>query len=255
MLKNKDLLTILIRLFLGYIFFSAGVCKLTHGNFGQIIGPPWLEERLAQYGLGLFAQVVAVSQIVCGILLFSQRFSLLGAIMLVPMNLAILAVTVSQKWVGTPFVNSAFLLLNLLLIGLEYRKFLFLIKPNQPYAIVPVFTDRIGQNVFSLLGVGFGLLTLLAASYNVLLTNIFALIAFLLFALTILRSCVHKKLDVLLLVLPFVAMVVITLGKIIPNAEWILGITLLAEALLLAIRLYTGSQKKVINPPASAALS
>src|SRR5687768_14812442 len=98
MLKNKDLLTILIRLFLGYIFFSAGICKLTHGEFGQIIGPPWLEEGLAKYGLGLFAQVVAISQVICGTLLLSQRFSLLGAVMLVPMNVAILAVTVSMKW-------------------------------------------------------------------------------------------------------------------------------------------------------------
>ncbi|MDX5481230.1 MAG: DoxX family membrane protein, partial [Hymenobacteraceae bacterium] len=163
MLKNKDLLVLLTRLFLGYIFFSAGVCKLTGGNFGQLIGPPWLEAALAKHGLALFAQVVAVSQVVCGMLLLSQRFSLLGAVMLVPMNVAILAVTVSQQWAGTPYVNTVFLLLNLVLLWQERHKFRFLWQANQTYHLTPVATDSIGQNVFSWLGLGFSLLTMAAA--------------------------------------------------------------------------------------------
>ncbi|MEM1323753.1 MAG: hypothetical protein AAGG75_26060 [Bacteroidota bacterium] len=34
----KDFTLLLIRLFLGYVFFFSGLCKLSGGNFGQLIG-------------------------------------------------------------------------------------------------------------------------------------------------------------------------------------------------------------------------
>jgi uncharacterized membrane protein YphA (DoxX/SURF4 family) len=127
MIRNKDFLIIITRLFLGYIFFSSGLCKLTHGHFGQIIGPPLLEDTLAQYGLALFARIIAVMQVTCGILLLSQRFSTVGAIMLLPMNLSILAVTISLGWQGTPYVNGFFVALNLLLLLYDWHKLKVLI--------------------------------------------------------------------------------------------------------------------------------
>lgn len=254
MLKNKDLLTLLIRLFLAYTFFSAGICKLTHGNFGQIIGPPWLEERLAEYGLGLFAQVVAVSQVTIGLLLFSQRFSLLGAIMLVPMNVAILAVTVSQQWAGTPSLNMVFFTLNLLLLALEHKKFRFLLFPAKTFQIKPSTIDHIGQNIFSWLGIGFALATLFSAPFNILLTNIFAVLTFATFATSIIRSGLENKFDMLLLLLPFLAMTVLTLGRIIPGAEFVLLIIVMIEALLLPYRLYLGKRKKQREAATTAAI-
>lgn len=254
MLKNKDLLTLLIRLFLAYTFFSAGICKLTHGNFGQIMGPPWLEERLAEYGLGLFAQVVAVSQVIIGLLLFSQRFSLLGAIMLVPMNVAILAVTVSQQWVGTPSLNVVFLTLNLLLLGLEHKKFRFLFFASRTFQIKPSSIDHIGQNLFSWVGIGFALATLFSAPFNILLTNIFAVLTFATFATSIIRSGLENKFDILLLIMPFLAMTVLTLGKVIPSVEIVLLSVLMIEALLLPYRLYLGKSKKPRKVTATAAI-
>lgn len=240
MLKNKDLLLLLTRLFLGYIFFSAGICKLTGGEFGQLIGPPWLEAALAKHGLGLFAQVVAVSQAVCGLLLLSQRFSLLGAVMLVPMNVAILAVTVSQKWVGTPYVNTVFLLLNLMLLWHEKDKFRFLLQADRSYHISPTATAHIGQSYFSWLGIGFSFLTIVTAPFSLVLTNSFAMLALAVFALTLIRSSRFQKLDILLLTLPFAAMVLVTMFKHIPYAELLTGGVLLLEALLLPVRLYLG---------------
>ncbi|PVY39695.1 DoxX family membrane protein [Pontibacter virosus] len=251
MLQNKDILLLLIRLFLGYTFFSAGICKLTGGNFGQLIGPPWLEAQLAEYGLGLFAKVVAVSQVLCGTLLLSQRFSLLGAIMLVPMNVAILAVTVSQQWVGTPYVNSVILMLNLTLLLLERDKFRFLWQADRSYQISPSVTDQIGQNLYSWLGIGLCLLTLLVAPFNSFLTHTFALPAFAAFAVTLLRNEQLSKLDRLLLALPFVAMTMVTLGIRISHVFWGLGGVLLLEALLLIIRLYLSSRQQ--REPAEAA--
>lgn len=255
MLKNKDLLALLIRIFLGYIFLSAGICKLTHGNFGQIIGPPWLEERLAEYGLGLFAQVVAVSQVVCGALLLSQRFSLLGAVMLVPMNISILAVTISQQWAGTPSINAVLLLLNLSLLAMEYPKFRFLLQANTTFKIKPTRIDQIGHNVFSWLGLAFCFLAMAAASFNLVLTNLFAVLAFSTFALTIIRKGVQDKLDVFLLTFPFVTMIVLTLGRVITFAEPLLALLVLVEALLLAVRLFLGARRKRETTQPEAALS
>jgi uncharacterized membrane protein YphA (DoxX/SURF4 family) len=104
------------RIFLGLIFFSSGLAKLTHGLTPGLIGPVWLEERLAQYGLGLWAQFVAVSQVLIGALLLSQRFATLGAVMLVPMLTNILVITISLKWRGTPYVNAVLLVMNLFLL-------------------------------------------------------------------------------------------------------------------------------------------
>lgn len=116
------------RLFLGLIFFTSGMGKLTHGGFVGLIGPVWLEERLAAYGLGLFAQFVAWSQVLIGLLLLSQRFAIIGAVMLVPMLANIFVITVSLQWRGTPYVNAVLLAMNAFLLwGYRHRlKLLFL---------------------------------------------------------------------------------------------------------------------------------
>lgn len=118
----KRIAVIGIRVFLGLIFFSAGLGKLTHGLTPGLIGPIWLEERLAQYGLGLWAQFVAWSQLLIGALLLSQRFALLGAVMLVPMLVNILVVTISLQWRGTPYVNAVLLAMNLFLLWVDRER-------------------------------------------------------------------------------------------------------------------------------------
>jgi uncharacterized membrane protein YphA (DoxX/SURF4 family) len=105
-----------VRVFLGLIFFSAGLAKLTHGLTPGVIGPVWLEERLAAYGLAFWARFVAWSQLGIGALLLSQRFATLGAVMLVPMLTNILVITISLQWPGTPYVNAVLLAMNLFLL-------------------------------------------------------------------------------------------------------------------------------------------
>lgn len=114
-----------IRLFLGLIFFTAGMAKLTQ-NFPGIIGPVWLEEKLAPYGLGLYARFIAWSQVFVGVLLLSHRFATLGAVLLFPILLNIWVVTISLEWRGTPYVNFVLLLLNLALLAWDYHKLKFL---------------------------------------------------------------------------------------------------------------------------------
>ena len=116
-----------IRVLLGVIFFSSGMGKLTHGDYESVIGPVWLIERLAPYGLGLWATFVAWFQVLIGLMLFSRRFAILGAIMLVPMLANIFVVTISLGWRGTPWVNAALLGLNLVLLIADRERLLTLI--------------------------------------------------------------------------------------------------------------------------------
>lgn len=113
--------------FLGLIFFTSGMAKLYFEHkFPGLIGPVWLEDRLAEYGLGLFARFIAYSQITVGFLLLTLRYRTLGAIALLPMVLNILLITISQNWRGTPYVLAFFLLLNLVLLAAEAPKLLHL---------------------------------------------------------------------------------------------------------------------------------
>jgi uncharacterized membrane protein YphA (DoxX/SURF4 family) len=133
----RDFYALLIRLFLGYVFVSSGLCKLTHGEFGQLIGPPLLIDELAKYDLALFGYFVAASQVLAGILVMSQRYSLLGLVMLMPINLSILMVTTSQRWTGTPYVNAFFCVLNSLVLLYEWPTLRVFLRPEKGSLAAP----------------------------------------------------------------------------------------------------------------------
>ncbi len=117
-----------ISFFLGLIFTTAGIEKLT--GLPDIIGPYYLIEELAKYDLGLYGQFIAFSQIVIGFLLLTNRFRIVGAIMLLPMLSNILMITISLGWNGTPYIVTFFLLLNLLLLLLDYHKLKFILSDS-----------------------------------------------------------------------------------------------------------------------------
>lgn len=114
------------RVLLGLIFFTSSMGKLTNAQFIVLsIFPGSLEVVLAPYGLGLWGRFVAWSQLIISLLLLSQRFATLGAIMLVPMLANILVITVSLEFKGTPYLVAFLLLLNLFLLIADYRKLKF----------------------------------------------------------------------------------------------------------------------------------
>src|SRR5690554_2847017 len=102
-----------IAVFLGFTFWGAGMVKLFAGHeFIGWIGPPELINALAKHDLELYGYFIAYAQVIIGFMLITTRFTLLGAIMMVPMIMNILMVTISQNWVGTPYVLSVLLLMN-----------------------------------------------------------------------------------------------------------------------------------------------
>lgn len=211
---DRHFFFLLIRLVLGYIFISSGLCKLTHGAFGQLIGPPLLIDELKEYGLELFGYLIASSQVVVGALILTQRFSLLGLIALVPINLGILGVTLSQGWTGTPYVNAFFLILNLAALAYEYPALRHLITPpreqgaNTPYATI--FFPEIWTPLLFLLLV---LLTIGASFINTDLVLLLANLFFILLAGYLLWGREYLFLQKVVLICFFACVLAMTDGQ------------------------------------------
>jgi len=122
-----NLAVIGIRIFLGFIFFTAGMGKLTHGHYFPLtMFPMSLSKILAPHGLSLWGEFVAWSQVLIGFLLMSQRFATIGAIMSLPLILNIFVITVSLGFMGTPYLNGFLIFLNLFLLAADYHKLKFL---------------------------------------------------------------------------------------------------------------------------------
>jgi len=141
------------RLFLGAIFFTAGMGKIwPDHHFPGLIGPVWLIEQLEKYQLGIFATFIAWSQIIIGLLLMTQRFARIAAIMLVPMLLNILMVTISQNWQGTPYVLTALLLMNIYLIAMDFDMLKWLLSDQKNVTTSGIRTN-IRKDLVFLIGV------------------------------------------------------------------------------------------------------
>jgi len=122
------------RVFLGVMFFSGGIGKLI--PFPGIMGPVWLEDVLRPYDLGAYARFIAWAEALIGVLLFSRRFATIGAIMMVPLLVNILAVVISMGWRGTPYVVGGFLTMNVYLLWYDRDR------------LLPLFTDGRGGPPF-----------------------------------------------------------------------------------------------------------
>ncbi|MDF7816856.1 hypothetical protein P1X15_04580 [Runella sp. MFBS21] len=208
----KDFNVLLIRLFLGYLFTSSGLCKLTEGQFGQLIGPPLLIQQLTPHGLRTFGFFVAISQVLAGALVLSQRYSLLGLIMLIPMNLGILMVTISQQWQGTPYVDAVFTLLNILALLYEWNSLKFFIFPEQKPLVFPPKTHQFFPNALLplLIILLFGICILLSR-FAIMATSMVAIVGYGLVYYHVFKSQTFNAFYKSILVMSFLAIVGLTL--------------------------------------------
>jgi hypothetical protein len=239
-MKTKDFYALLIRLFLGYIFASAGLCKLTDGQFGQLIGPPWLIKELAQYDLELFGQFIAFSQVLVGMMVMSQRYSVLGLIMLVPVNVSILMVTISQNWKGTPYVDSVLVGLNILALLYEWKSLKFLLLPDTTEIKIPAKVNELFPNVWwGTLGIGFGLLGGLLGLWSFPATLAFGTLAFVSMYVNVFTFQSYFLLEKIILCLSGLAILSVTFAGFLQKAMWILlGGSILLVSILLMVRTF-----------------
>ena len=161
------------RLYLGAMLLLSGIAKFAymvgHFDFPTVIGPPWIEEKLAPHGLALYGRFIAYSQVLAGALLLSRRFATLGAILAFPILLSITMVTVSQKW-GIAFVNKIFVLMNALVLLGDWHRLKFIIMDDTtvvqqtPFRIVSWKKD-----ICAVTGIGMILLGVYFTQYGVVI--------------------------------------------------------------------------------------
>lgn len=239
-MKTKDFYALLIRLFLGYIFASAGLCKLTDGQFGQLIGPPFLIKQLAQYDLELFGQFIALSQVLVGMMVMSQRYSVLGLIMLIPVNVSILMVTISQNWKGTPYVDSVLVALNILALLYEWKSLKFLLLPDSTEIKAPAKVNELFPNVWwGTLGIGFGTLGGLLGLWSYPAALVLGSLAFVSMYVNVFTFPSYFLLEKIILALSGVAILSVTFAGFLQKAMWLLlGGSILLVFVLLLIRTF-----------------
>jgi uncharacterized membrane protein YphA (DoxX/SURF4 family) len=144
-LKTKERLASIIAFFLGLIFITAGIEKLT--GIQDIIGPHDLIKNLAEHNLELLGKFIAYSQVTIGFLLITNRFRTIGAIMLLPMLLNILVVTIALKWTGTPYVVGGFLFFNVILLLLDFNRIKFVLSDHNHKELKQLKIKRVNLKI------------------------------------------------------------------------------------------------------------
>ncbi|ULQ57239.1 hypothetical protein KJS94_03375 [Flavihumibacter rivuli] len=243
----KDFFLLLVRLFLGYIFLSSGMCKLTDGQFGQLIGPPQLIKLLAKYNLELFGYYVATSQVIIGALAMSQRFSLLGLVAMVPMNASILMVTYSQQWTGTPFVNGFLLLLNLLCLLQDWKVLRLFFAARRPSEVViPHAVRAFPATLIPLVMLGLMVVGIAFAPYSYQTARAFAALALILVFVNLFQYPAFLLPEKAILVLFGSAVMIMTFADLMPKAWgsplWVVVAFFLVGLLLLAVAFFQRSR-------------
>ena len=79
------------------------------------------------YRSGLYWNFLGWSQLLAGLLLMTQKFAALGALVFFPISLNIFVITVSYSFSGTPVITGLMLLANIFLLLWDYQKFMPLI--------------------------------------------------------------------------------------------------------------------------------
>lgn len=142
-----------IRYLLGGAFVFASIVKIkglrfTHlsGEADAIHSPMHFFETL--YQSGLYWQFIGVAQCVVGLLLLTQRYATLGAVLFLPIITNIFVITISYGFVGTPVVTGLMLLANLLLLAWDWPTLRVLVHlPAQASPMPPRAATRLWEGV------------------------------------------------------------------------------------------------------------
>lgn len=123
-LKSKiwlQLFVIYTRYLIGAAFVFASVVKIQGKRFTTIdginepINSAWhMFETL--YQSGLWWKVMGLGQLIAGLLLMTQRYAKLGALMFLPIVANVFVITLSYDFRGTPLITGLMLIANIMLV-------------------------------------------------------------------------------------------------------------------------------------------
>ena len=121
-----QLIIIYSRYLLGGAFVFASIIKIkglrftTESGINYPIDEAWhFFETL--YASGLYWQFIGLGQLLTGLLLLTQRFSKLGALLSLPITVNIFVITLSYYFAYTPVITGMMLLANLLLLTWDWN--------------------------------------------------------------------------------------------------------------------------------------
>jgi len=159
-----QLAVIYTRYLLGGAFVFASLIKIKGHRFtlppapGTPLHSP---ERLFEtlYQAGLYWQFLGFAQLVAGLLLLTQRYALLGALLFLPIIANIYVITISYPFGYTSVITGAMLLATVGLLGWDWSHLRVLL--NQP--VLPTATASQPDKLWEVVGT---LLFLFMASYR-----------------------------------------------------------------------------------------
>lgn len=176
-LKNltlSQLFIICTRYLIGSAYAFASIVKIEGKRFTTMVpeGENWntpahIFEVL--YQSQLYWNFLGWAQFLAALLLMTQRFARLGALIFLPISINIFMITVSYGFKGTPFITGLMLLANLLLIVWDWDYFKVLL--NIPSEEIQRKKEWINDPVWEILGVGLFAFTIffrwVLHSYNI----------------------------------------------------------------------------------------
>ena len=147
--KIIDYLVISIRLLLGALFINTGSMKFL-GVKEDLDSPDFLEAGPAiieffrfMENTGEYWQFIGMGQLITGLLLFTQRFATLGAIIMMPISLNILMVQLTfNELVGYKILDICILLINILLLVYDREKLKYIFKTRKQLGLINLGKSR-----------------------------------------------------------------------------------------------------------------
>ena len=123
-----QLFIIYTRYLIGGAFVFASVIKIKGHRFTSVSGEDAAINTAwhffeTMYQSGLYWNFIGVGQLISGLLLMTQRYAKLGALLNFPIILNIFVVTISYNFAGTPLITGFMLLANISLILWDYNTF------------------------------------------------------------------------------------------------------------------------------------
>lgn len=126
-----NLFTVFLRFLIGGAFLFASIPKVMGERFTQIsTDDPVGAFFECIYSLTIYWSFLGWSQIVAGLLLLTQRFALLGAMIFFGIILNIFFITLSLEMRGTPVVTFLMLLATTWLLFWDFDKWKYIFLPS-----------------------------------------------------------------------------------------------------------------------------
>lgn len=240
-MTSKEITALLIRLALGLIYLTAGFSKLSPDYLGNIIGPVDLSKVYDSPFIESLMGVAAVYQIIAGALILSERYSVVGILLLFPLAVGILIFTIVAGFAGTPIINGLILLLLIYALMQDKKSVLEILKLNFKALPTSIAFQRFPNQFLPNLALGLTLLTACLIFLKSPVLNVLLSAVLLLFTINLFQVKKYLLLDKMLIILFFMIGFIIINGivfnKIVPKAFYLVFALIPLGFLLYVMRL------------------